>query len=113
MQVKSMYFKPLAAQGLQNKKLQLALKRLQTNFVQGRAAVITELDDFEAVRTAAAAIRDRTLNHLDVYLERFERTVTARGGEVHWAETGADVQRIVCEIAARYKVRTAVKSSRW
>jgi L-lactate dehydrogenase complex protein LldF len=105
-----MYFKPLAAQGLQNKKLQLALKRLQTNFVQGRAAVITELDDFEAVRTAAAAIRDRTLNHLDVYLERFERTVTARGGEVHWAETGADVQRIVCEIAARYKVRTAVKS---
>ncbi len=110
MQVKSMYFKPLAAQGLQNEKLQSALKRLQTNFVQGRAAAIAELDDFEAVRTAAAAIRDRTLNHLDVYLERFERTVVARGGEVHWAETGADVQRIVCEIAARYQVRTAVKS---
>ena len=37
---------------------------------------------------------------LDCYLEEFERNATARGTAVHWAETAADVNRIVCELAA-------------
>jgi L-lactate dehydrogenase complex protein LldF len=45
-----------------------------------------------------------------VYLTEFERNATALGTVVHWAETTADVNRIVCELAARYGVRKAVKS---
>ena len=69
-----------------------------------------ELDNFEDIRTAAAAIRDRALDNLDAYLEEFERNATARGAVVHWAETTAEVNRIVCELAAKYGVRKAVKS---
>jgi L-lactate dehydrogenase complex protein LldF len=105
-----MHFKARAGEKLADRKLQAALKKLQGNFVKGRADRVAELDNFEELRTHAATIRDRALNNLDVYLEEFEKNATARGTVVHWAETTADVNRIVCELAATYGVKKAVKS---
>ena len=110
MQVTSMHFKARAGEKLADVRLQGALKKLQGNFVKGRADRIAELDNFQDIRDAAAAIRDRTLAHLDVYLETFERNATARGAVVHWAETHDDVNRIVNEIAAQHGVRKVIKS---
>jgi L-lactate dehydrogenase complex protein LldF len=110
MQVTSSQFKQTARVKLADPRLQAALKKLQSNFVKGRADRIAELDNFEEIRDAAAAIRDRALAHLDGYLEEFERNATARGAVVHWAETAADANRIVCEIAARHGVRRIAKS---
>jgi len=110
MQVSSIHFKRNVTEKLNDQNLQQALARLQTRFVDGRAAVIGEIHDLEATRTAAAAIRDRVLNNLDQWLVRFEQQATARGATVHWAETGADVNRIVVEIAAQHGVRKAAKS---
>jgi len=110
MQIASMHFKARIGEKLADQKLQAALKKLQGNFVKGRADRVLELDNFEDIRTHAAAIRDRALNNLDAYLEEFERNAMARGAVVHWAETAADVNRIVCELAVKYGVRKAVKS---
>ena len=110
MQLTSDRFKETARVKLDDPKLQAALEKLQGNFVEGRAQRVAELDNFEAIRDAAAAIRDRALAHLDVYLEEFERNATARGAVVHWAETVEDVNRIVCELAAQYGVKKAAKS---
>jgi L-lactate dehydrogenase complex protein LldF len=110
MQITSMHFKARAGGKLADVKLQAALKKLQGNFVKGRAERMLELDNFEDIRSAAAAIRDRTLANLDAYLEEFEKNAIARGAIVHWAETTADVNRIVCELAAQYGVKKAVKS---
>ena len=110
MQVASMHFKSRAREKLADRNLQNALNKLQGNFVRGRAQRVAVMDNFEAIRDAASAIRDRVLDRLDVYLEEFERNVTARGAELHWAETHEDVNRIVCELARRHGVRKAVKS---
>jgi len=110
MQVASMHFKARAGEKLADVKLQSALKKLQSNFVRGRADRVAELDNFEEMRTAAAAIRDRSLANLDVYLEEFERNATARGAIVHWASTASEVNDIVRELASRYGVRKVVKS---
>jgi L-lactate dehydrogenase complex protein LldF len=110
MQIASARFQSVARDKLADANLQAALNRLQGNFVRGRAERVAELDNFEAIRDAAAAIRDRALAHLDLYLEAFERNATARGAVVHWAETAADVNRIVGELAGIYGVRKAVKS---
>jgi L-lactate dehydrogenase complex protein LldF len=110
MQVASMHFKARVGAKLADVKLQAALKKLQSNFVKGRADRMAEVGIFEELRTHAAAIRDRALNNLDIYLEEFEKNATARGAVVHWAETTADVNRIVCELAAKYGVKKAVKS---
>src|SRR5262245_59871270 len=110
MQITSIHFKERARGKLADADLQSALAKLQTNFVRGRAERVAELDSFEAIRDAAAAIRDRGLADLDLYLEEFVRNAVARGAVVHWAETTADVNRIVCELARRYGVKKAVKS---
>ncbi len=110
MQLTSSQFKASAAQKLVDTNLQSALKKLQGNFVKGRADRVAELPDFPAMRDAGAAIRARVIDNLDFYLEEFERNATARGAVVHWAETAADVNRIVCELAAQYGVKKAVKS---
>lgn len=60
-----------------------------------RAAVVGELDDWEELRQAAEAIKDRALLSLDEQLERFEANATAAGATVHWARNAAEANRIV------------------
>jgi len=110
MQVTAMHFKRKAAENLHDEKLQRALERLQTNFVNGRAAANAQLPNFEEIRNAAAEIRRKVTENLDRYLLRFEQEATARGAVVHWAETPDDVNRIVADIARQYGLRKAVKS---
>lgn len=110
MQVQSMHFKARAGDKLNNGQLQAALRKTQGKFINGRAAAILELDNFEQIRDAARRIRDRVLEHLDVYLEDFERNARDRGAVVHWAESAEDANRIVCEIARSHGVKKAAKS---
>src|SRR4029078_10758485 len=102
-------FKETARAKLGDANLQIALHKLQANCVAGRAEPVADLDTFPAIRDAAAEIRGRALEHLDVYRAEFERNATARGTVVHWAETTEDVNRIVCELASRAGVRKAAQ----
>jgi L-lactate dehydrogenase complex protein LldF len=103
-------FKRQVTLKLADANLQNALSRLQSRFVEGRSAVISEIHDLQETRTAAAAIRDRVLNDLEHWLLHFEQQAAARGAIVHWAESGEDANRIVAEIAAQHGVKTAAKS---
>ena len=110
MQVASMHFKARAHDSLDNAQLQLSLRKFQGKFVPARRDALTELDDVEATREAARAIRQRALDDLDVWLTLFEENATARGATVLWAEPPADVNRLVLDIAARHGVRKIIKS---
>jgi L-lactate dehydrogenase complex protein LldF len=110
MEVKSMHFKRNARDALHNAQLAHALQRLQTRFVDARATVLRELDQVEETRDAATAIRERVINDLDLWLERFETEAIRRGATVYWAEDAAHANRIVCDIAARHAVKRVVKS---
>ncbi len=110
MQNTSLQFKKQVTVKLADVRLQDALSRLQSRFVEGRSAVISEIADLAQTRDAAAAIRDRVLNDLEHWLLHFEQQASARGATVHWAETAEDANRIVAGIAAQHGVRTVAKS---
>ena len=110
MQNTSADFKRQVSIKLADAKLQQALSRLQSRFVEGRTAVISEIHDFQETRDAAATIRDRVLNNLEHWLLHFEAEATRRGAVVHWAETAEDANRIVADIATLHGVKTATKS---
>jgi L-lactate dehydrogenase complex protein LldF len=110
MKISSMHFKRKATEKLGNENLQQALKKLQSKFVDGRTAAIAELPNFNEIRDAATDIRERVVNQLDGYLRRFEQEATARGAEVHWAESVDDVNRLVVDIARRHDVHKIAKS---
>ena len=110
MQVSSMHFKARAGQKLADQRLQQNLKKLSTNWVDGRARAIREIEDFEAARNDAIARRNRALAELDVWLERFEQQAVARGATVLYAETPEEASRLVVEIARRHGAKKVTKS---
>ncbi len=63
-----------------------------------RAGVVAELSDWEQLRSAAKAIKDHTLAHLDTYLLRLEESVTQAGGHVHWAADATEANAIVASL---------------
>ncbi|KAB8163052.1 DUF3390 domain-containing protein [Streptomyces sp. 3MP-14] len=74
-----------------------------------RARAVAELPDWGRLRAAGASIKDRTLRHLDHYLERLEAAVTAAGGQVHWAADAEAANRIVTELVLATGEREVVK----
>ncbi|NUN94367.1 MAG: iron-sulfur cluster-binding protein [Verrucomicrobiae bacterium] len=50
------------------------------------------------------------IEHLDRFLEQFERHAEARGTRVHWAADAAEARAIILEICRRHEVRRVVKS---
>jgi L-lactate dehydrogenase complex protein LldF len=110
MQIASMHFKQRAHDNMGDAQLQRNLRKIQGKFVAKRRESLLELDDFEGTREAARAIRQRALDDLDVWLGIFERNATARGAVVLWAETPAEINAHVLDIARRHGVRKIIKS---
>jgi L-lactate dehydrogenase complex protein LldF len=110
MELTSPSFKQNVHRKLLDVKLQQNMKRFGVRFVDARREAMKEIPNLEEVRVAAAALRDGCLQDHDLWLERFESEAQRRGTVVHWAETPADVNRIVLEIAAANGVQRVVKS---
>ena len=64
-----------------------------------RAAVVGEVDDWEALRVKGAEAKDRVLAHLDTYLLQLEERLTEAGATVHWARDAAEANAVVVAIA--------------
>ena len=63
-----------------------------------RAAVVGELDDWEELRSAGEAIKNRTLRHLDTYLLQLEESLTRAGSTVHWASDADEANAIIVSL---------------
>ena len=102
-------FQTAASAALADPALQASLSRLKGNFLQRRARARASLPQFDALSDTAAAIRAHTLQHLDLYLEAFEKAVGGAGGEVHWARDDREARRILLALCRRYGARTVTK----
>ena len=102
-------FKDNAHRALGDAQLQKALGNVRHAVIERRAAAAAALPEFEALRDQARDIRDHVLQHLDIYLEEYERKVTAAGGHVHFARTGDEACRIITGIARRRGAKSVTK----
>ncbi|HEX4079454.1 MAG TPA: LutB/LldF family L-lactate oxidation iron-sulfur protein [Rhizomicrobium sp.] len=96
-------------EALRDPQLRPALARLKTHFARGRTYAALRFGDFESLREQGRAIRDHALSRLDELLESFERNVTARGGEVHWARNAAEARAIILDILHRRGATSVTK----
>lgn len=74
-----------------------------------RADVVNELPDWEELREAGRAIKERVLRHLDTYLLKLESSVQRAGGHVHWARDAAEANRIIADIIRSHKAQEVIK----
>ena len=75
-----------------------------------RADVVAEVPDWEELREAGRALKERVLRHLDGHLLALEQAVEHAGGTVHWARDGDECNRIVGDVIAAHGVDEVVKS---
>jgi L-lactate dehydrogenase complex protein LldF len=102
-------FPAAARDALDNPQLRHNLGNATTTIRRKRAAVVSELPDWEQLRAAGAAVKDEVLAHLDTYLLQLEEQVTARGGTVHWARDADEANRIVLGLVQATGAREVVK----
>jgi L-lactate dehydrogenase complex protein LldF len=98
-----------ARAALADRQLRVALDRTTAQFGSRRLAALATLDDADAIRDRARAAKMDALRGLGGALRTFERRLIEHGARVHWAETDADANRIVVDIARQAGVRLAVK----
>lgn len=113
MRQQSMFFKARIGEKLADVRLQANLKTAKDKFVDMRARAVadySETANFEALRDAGQAIRNRVVENLDTWLEIFEQNATARGATVLWAKDGKEICDLVVGIAKQHGVTKATKS---
>jgi L-lactate dehydrogenase complex protein LldF len=74
-----------------------------------RAKLVAEKTDWQALRTAAAAIRSHALENLGAYLEEFEARCTAAGGQVHWAADADEARQLILDLLRQEKASEVIK----
>ena len=74
-----------------------------------RAQAVAEVPDWEELRDAGAAIKNRSLLTLEQLLVELEAAVTRRGGSVHWARDAAEANAVVTEVVRGEGVTGVVK----
>jgi L-lactate dehydrogenase complex protein LldF len=102
-------FPKAARAALANSQLRRNIGHATSTIRAKRARVVGEVDDWEALRDAGAEIKERTLRHLDLHLERLEEAVTRAGGTVHWARDGTEACAIVADVARAHDSREVIK----
>ncbi len=102
-------FPEAAKVALANPQLRRNMGKATQTIRAKRAAVVGELPDWEALREAGRAIKERTLRHLDAYLLELEASVQRAGGQVHWARDAQEANRIVTRIVQGHHAREVVK----
>jgi L-lactate dehydrogenase complex protein LldF len=102
-------FPQAAAVQLGKAEQRATLERVTHQIRAKRAAVVAERDDWEDLRRAGERIKDRTLRHLDSYLEQAEQALVRAGAIVHWAADAAQANHIVHRLVRDTGQREVVK----
>jgi L-lactate dehydrogenase complex protein LldF len=91
-------------------KLRVALGQATDRVSAHRIEALVSLKDQDALRDAAAELKDAILARLDEHLARLAERWEAAGGHVFFADDAADARKYICSLARKHGVRSAVKS---
>ena len=94
---------------LRNTQLRRNLGHATRTIRAKRAAVVDELDNWQQLREAGAAIKRDVMANLDTYLVEFERAATEAGATVHWAADADAANDLVAGIVAGHGEHEVVK----
>ncbi|TQL69864.1 L-lactate dehydrogenase complex protein LldF [Nocardioides albertanoniae] len=102
-------FQAAAPEALANSQQRRNLQHATHTIRDKRARVVEELDDWEELRQAGAAIKDNVLSHLDTYLVQLEESLTRAGATVHWASDADEANRIITSLVQETGTDEVVK----
>ncbi len=102
-------FPEAAREALADSQLRHNLAHATGTIRAKRAKVVAEVEDWEDLRLAGAAVKESALRDLENQLVRLEETLTANGAVVHWARDATEANAIVAAIAKDHAAEEVVK----
>ena len=102
-------FEESARASLSDSQLRRNLGKATRIIRRKRAVAVEEMPDWEELREAGRALKERVLRHLDEYLLQLEESVTKAGGTVHWARDAEEANRIIAGIVKDHGSEEVVK----
>ncbi len=88
------------------RKLSFNIQKYADTVVKGKQ----QFADLDLARRKAKNVKWKAMEHLDQYLEQFEKAFTARGGKVIWAENAQEANEAVLAICKEKRAKQVVKS---
>jgi L-lactate dehydrogenase complex protein LldF len=98
-----------AVKGINDPVLQKALAALQVRFGRGTAEAYRKLPEGPGLRKTAHELRLRSIENLDLLLERLSGKIESRGGRVYFAKDAETAVGYCLDTARRHDVKLAVK----
>ena len=102
-------FEHSAKESLSDPQLRRNLGKATQTIRHKRAVAVGEMPDWEDLREAGRALKERVMRHLDTYLLQLEESVSRAGGRVHWARDADEANRIIAQIARDHGSEEVVK----
>jgi L-lactate dehydrogenase complex protein LldF len=102
-------FSEAARQELKNRQLRDNLGFATGTIRAKRLNAVSEVGDWEEVRTHGAAIKDEALSHLEENLILLESKVEEAGGRVHWAKDADEAVEIIAGLIEENGAKACVK----
>jgi L-lactate dehydrogenase complex protein LldF len=109
MDMSTTTFPENVSKALSDGQLQYAMTETGPRFINKRTKARDALPEFDALRDQARDIKDHVLEHLDIYLERYEAKVKDAGGHVHWADTAEDARAAILAICRKAGAKLVTK----
>ena len=109
MEASAATFPANVIKALADSQLQYAMTETGPRFQTKRSVARDALPEFDALRDQSRDIKNHVLDHLDIYLERYEAEVQASGGHVHWAATAEEARAQILEICRKANARVVTK----
>src|SRR5579864_4239944 len=108
----SAIFEEKIHQTMADSKLQLAIYAATGRLIEKRRKAVSAeaCPDYQELRSQANAVKRHTIEHLDSYLELFERNVAAHGGKVIFCKDAEEVADFVLGLAKERRAELIVKS---
>jgi L-lactate dehydrogenase complex protein LldF len=103
-------FRARIRQSLSDGNLQAALDANASKRIMVRQEAFSSLQDPQALRQRAHAVRAEVIDHLDGYLQQFITHAEANGMYIHRAEDAVQAIQIVLELASQHSARRVAKS---
>jgi len=88
------------------RKVAFNIQKYNESVVKGKH----QFANLDIARRRAKNIKWKTIEHLDTYLEQFEKNFTANGGKVIWAETAEEAQQAILQICREKNAKQVVKA---
>ena len=97
-------------EALQDRRLQENLPRTLEHAQAARARAVEEVENWEDLRTHASRVKGHTLDRLDDYLIRLEKSIEGAGGKVVWANDAAEAIDFILQLLHQREATRVVKS---